>query len=141
MDKWNYLKNPSHELKRKFCLGFLWIPKKTGRQNLCAIVARLCYYELLSFRISLWILLFWILSFKILHDLLQPKCEPIGCQRQPYLQVHHNFWQNLTNSDHSAVQSAHLCAIVARLCYYDDFSWRFSTNGSTYTSQTDTTSF
>ena len=51
------------------------------------------------------------------------------------------FWQNLANSDHSAVQSAHLCAIVARLCYYDDFSWRFSTNGSTYTSQTDTTSF
>ena len=33
VDKWDYLKNPSQELKSSFCLGFLWIPKKTGRQN------------------------------------------------------------------------------------------------------------
>ena len=33
VDKWDYLKNPSHELKNYFCLGFLWIPRKTGRQN------------------------------------------------------------------------------------------------------------
>ena len=31
-------------------------------------------------------------------------------------------------------QCARACAIVARLCYYDDFSWRqYVTNGSTYT--------
>jgi hypothetical protein len=23
VDKWDYLKNPSHELKKSFCLGFL----------------------------------------------------------------------------------------------------------------------
>ena len=33
VDKWNNLKNPSNELKRYFCLAFLWIPGKTGRQN------------------------------------------------------------------------------------------------------------
>ena len=33
MDNWDYLKNPSHELKKSFCLGFLWIHRKTGRQN------------------------------------------------------------------------------------------------------------
>ena len=33
VDKWDYLKNPSHKLKNSFCLGFLWIPRKTGRQN------------------------------------------------------------------------------------------------------------
>jgi hypothetical protein len=33
VDKWDYLKNPSHELKNSFCLGFLWIPRQTGRQN------------------------------------------------------------------------------------------------------------
>ena len=33
VDKWDYFKNPSQELKISFCLGFLWIPKKTGRQN------------------------------------------------------------------------------------------------------------
>ena len=33
VDKWDYLKNPSHELKNSFCLGFLCIPRKAGRQN------------------------------------------------------------------------------------------------------------
>ena len=32
-DKLDYLKNPSQDFKNSFCLGFLWIPKKTGRQN------------------------------------------------------------------------------------------------------------
>ena len=27
VDKWDYLKNPSHKLKNYFCLGFLWIPR------------------------------------------------------------------------------------------------------------------
>ena len=33
VDKWDYLKNPSHETKNSFCLGFLYIPRQTGRQN------------------------------------------------------------------------------------------------------------
>ena len=33
VDKWNYLKNPSYKLKKYFCLGFLWIPRQTGKQN------------------------------------------------------------------------------------------------------------
>ena len=33
VDKWDYFKNPSQELKIYFCLGFLWIPRKTERQN------------------------------------------------------------------------------------------------------------
>ena len=33
MDKWNYLKNPSSDLENSFCLRFLWIPRKTGRQD------------------------------------------------------------------------------------------------------------
>ena len=27
------IKNPSQELKNSFCFGFLWIPRKIGRQN------------------------------------------------------------------------------------------------------------
>ena len=33
VDKWDYSKNPSQALKISFCLGFLWIPRRTGRQN------------------------------------------------------------------------------------------------------------
>ena len=33
VDKWDYLKNPLRKFKNSFCLGFLWIPWKTGRQN------------------------------------------------------------------------------------------------------------
>ena len=32
-DKLDYLKNPSLDIKNYFCLGFLWIPSKAGRQN------------------------------------------------------------------------------------------------------------
>ena len=33
VDKWDYFTNPSQEFKNSFCLGFRWIPRKTGRQN------------------------------------------------------------------------------------------------------------
>ena len=33
VDKWDYSKKPLQELRISFCLGFLWIPRKTGRQN------------------------------------------------------------------------------------------------------------
>ena len=33
VQNWDYFFNPSQELKNLFCLGFLWIPRKTGRQN------------------------------------------------------------------------------------------------------------
>ena len=29
-DKWDYFNNPSEDLKKYSCLGFLWIPIKTG---------------------------------------------------------------------------------------------------------------
>ena len=33
VENWDYLLNPSRELKNSFCLGFLWTPRKTGRQK------------------------------------------------------------------------------------------------------------
>ena len=32
-DELDYFKNPSQDFKNSSCLGFLWIPKKTGSQN------------------------------------------------------------------------------------------------------------
>ena len=32
-DKWDCFKNFSQELKKSFCLGFLWMPRETKRQN------------------------------------------------------------------------------------------------------------
>ena len=34
LDKLDYLKNPSLDLKNSFCFEFLWIPSNAGRQNL-----------------------------------------------------------------------------------------------------------
>ena len=34
VNKWDYFKSPSQELEFSFCLGFLWIPRKTERHNL-----------------------------------------------------------------------------------------------------------
>ena len=44
VDKWYYLKNPSHKFRKSFCLGFLWIPRKTGRQDWRGSIPSMCVF-------------------------------------------------------------------------------------------------
>ena len=47
VNKWNYLKNPSQEFKNSFCFRFLWISRKTGRQNQKVLIL-LCHRAVMT---------------------------------------------------------------------------------------------
>ena len=54
VDKWDYLINPSHELKNSFCLGFLWIRDDESLNRLEGKTGKGPIFKIQSDRIKVW---------------------------------------------------------------------------------------
>ena len=71
VNKWNYLKNPSQEFKNSFCFRFLWISRKTSKNQSLAKLDSAYSFMLKYSKIIVW------RRYKNLHWLFLDKVNQI----------------------------------------------------------------